>query len=122
MKRQSTPYAIAGAILAAGLLLAPTSAQAGSGLCAASRACIYDQQGFVALLQSRLGGNGSINVVSSINDLTSSWENKTTSNAAWWTEAFSSGTCRTMPSGTELGYVGGSANDRLTSWRTNGGC
>ena len=99
-----------------------TSSNAGSPLCGSSKACIYDQHGFNSLLATKSGGSGRTNVATSINDLTSSWENKTSSNGRWYPNAGSNGLCRDMPSGTELNYVGDSANDKLTSWATTGGC
>lgn len=99
-----------------------TAGNAGSPLCGSSKACIYDQHGFNALLATKSGGIGASNVATSINDLTSSWENKTSSNGRWYPDANSGGVCRNMPHNTELNYVGDSANDKLTSWATSGGC
>lgn len=120
MKRFKTAIALgAVALCIAG---AAPMASAGSSLCVASRACIYDQADFYALLASRGGGGGAVNVATAINDKMSSWENKTSSTARWHTDANSSGTCYTMGSKKESSYVGVTPNDKLTSWATNGGC
>lgn len=112
---------VAGAVIMSGLAVVPL-ASAGSSLCASNKACIYDQADYYSLLSARAGGLGAVNVVSQINDKMSSWENKTTYNARWHSDANSNGTCRTMGSKKESSYVGSSDNDRLTSWATNGKC
>lgn len=101
---------------------AGTPAMAGSSLCGSAKVCIYDDLGFTGLLGSRSGGLGAVNVSTPVNDQTSSWENKASSNGRWHTNADSSGVCRTMASKTEKKYVGDADNDKLTSWATNGGC
>lgn len=112
---------IVGAIALVGIG-AGSPAVAGSSLCGASKVCIYDDQGFVGLLGSRSGGLGAVNVSTGTNDQTSSWENKSSYNGRWHTNANSSGTCRKMAAKKELSYVGSTDNDKLTSWATNGGC
>jgi hypothetical protein len=113
---------IAAAILSAAVV-APTAAQAGSALCPAARACIYIDRDFVGLLGTKSGGSGLTNVSSSANDRTSSWENKTTSNGAWFFDVNGGGNCRDMRRGTELAALSnfGSA-DELSSWRMTGLC
>lgn len=112
-----------GAALAAGFgVVASTTADAGSNLCDPNRVCIYTDHSFSGLLGTRGSGGGLRNVTEGSNDKTSSWENKTRRNAAWYYGANGTGTCRNMPAGRELHWVGASDNDQLTSWRTNRGC
>jgi len=112
----------ASAILVA-TILAPTTAQAGSNLCPSARACIYVNSGFVGLLGTKSGGSGLTNVSAGANDTTSSWENKTGSNGAWYFDQNGGGNCRTMTAGTEISKLSnfGSA-DELSSWKMNGTC
>lgn len=110
------------AIAAAGLFIAPQTAVAGSNLCDANRVCIYDHANWVALLGQRSAGGGLVNVSSSANDLTSSWENKTGTGARWYEHANGGGFCRSMPSFSEDNYVGDNSNDKLSSWATNRVC
>jgi hypothetical protein len=103
-------------------LAAPVPAMAGSVLCPASRACIYDHTNFVGLLNSRVGGGGLSNVPGAYNDMVTSWENKSVSDGAWYFSSDGRGTCRTMLKHYEFHYVGAGDNDNLTSWRLNGRC
>jgi hypothetical protein len=79
-------------VAAAGVATVPQVAQAGNPLCGASRVCIYDDLNWVGLLGERAAGGGSVNVGSGSNDKMSSWENKTSTNGRWHTDANSSGT------------------------------
>jgi hypothetical protein len=115
--------AVSAAIIGAGLIAsAPTIASAGNPLCSANRVCIYDSADWVGLLGERAPGNARVNVATAINDKTSSWENKTTTNARWYEAANGTGQCHTMNANREDNFVGLTDNDTLTSWATNGAC
>jgi len=110
------------AILAAGILGVPTMAQAGSNLCEGARACIYVDPAYVGLLGWKSGGSALSNVSGSADNKTSSWENKTSRNGAWFEGTNATGKCWNMGAGKEVGSIGWPNYDKLTSWRVNGGC
>lgn len=110
------------ALGAAYVVTGPQGAHAGSNLCDANRVCIYDRADWVGLLGQRSAGGGLVNVSSGANDLTSSWENKTSTNARFYEHADGKGFCVEMTKRLEDNYVGDAYNDKLTSWATNGGC
>ncbi|MGV8965966.1 MAG: peptidase inhibitor family I36 protein [Cellulomonas sp.] len=110
------------AILLGGAVAAPTAAYAGSSLCGAAQACVYLDPNFVGLAATRSGGGGLYNVSASIDNRTSSWENKTASNGAWYTESMGGGSCFTMSSAREDASIAWPNYDKLTSWKMNGAC
>lgn len=103
-------------------LAAPTVAFAGSNLCPSNMVCLYDHAGFSGLLGYRAAGQSTMNVSTPSNDRMTSWENKSSSNAAWYSDANGSGKCHTMAARSENAEVGWWDKDTLSSWRTNGGC
>lgn len=111
------------AIAGSGVIGSAMASNAGSTLCTGSdKVCIYDDLNWVGLLGSRSTTSGAQNVSTGANDKTSSWENERGTGARWYTDANSSGTCRSMPANSEDSYVGDTYNDKLTSWATNGTC
>ncbi|MFN8074554.1 MAG: peptidase inhibitor family I36 protein [Kineosporiaceae bacterium] len=109
-------------ILILGAAFAPAGAHAGSNLCRSGQACIYTDSNFVGLLDVKGPGSGLSNVGSALNDKTSSWENKTTRNGAWYEDTNAGGFCRNMNKGTEKASVGWGDDDELTSWKTTSNC
>jgi hypothetical protein len=109
-------------VLAVATAIAPTASQAGSGLCPANRVCIYDHADWVSLLGYRKAGGGTTNLSSASNDKMSSWENKTGTHGAWFTDANGGGWCRTLHRNEELNYVSRDLNDAMSSWRTSSAC
>lgn len=102
---------------------ATVTANAGSNLCNANRVCIYVDHEWVGLLGMRSAGGGLVNVSSGANDRTSSWENRTSTNARWYFDASGKGACRDMIAKRELNITWyGGDNDKLTSWATNKAC
>lgn len=121
MKVRSIVVAAALALVGFGTSL--QDADAGSNLCPANKVCIYVDHEWVGLLGYRSAGLGLQNVTTKSNDRTSSWENKTATNARWFHDANGAGTCRTMIAQSELNITWyGGDNDKLTSWATNGAC
>jgi hypothetical protein len=114
--------AVLAAIVVGGLGAVPIAANAGSNLCPSARACIYVDPQWIGLLGYRSGGLGIINVTGGADNKTSSWENKTTSHAAWYTLSNGSGSCYNMRSGAELSSIPWPNYDKLSSWKTNGLC
>jgi hypothetical protein len=109
------------AVLVAATVTAPTAAVAGSSACPANNICIYNHADWVSLLARRAPFGGLWNVPSAINDKTSSWENKTLADAAWYVDANGQGRCRSMANRSEENFTWYD-NDVLTSWRANGPC
>ena len=99
-----------------------TPAMAGSNLCPASRVCIYTDSGFSGLLGTRSAGGGNSNLSASADNKMDSWENKTTTNAAWYDDPNGGGTCNTMLANRENSYVGFFSRNGMSSWKTNGAC
>lgn len=114
---------VLGLAAAMGFSTASLSANAGSNLCSSNRVCIYVDHEWVGLLGTRSAGGGLANVSSGANDKTSSWENKTNTNARWYFDANGAGACRSMIAKSEknIAWYGGD-NDKLTSWATNKAC
>ena len=121
IRRLGVLFVLALALAGGGFMI--STASAGSNLCPSARACIYDHSNWVGLLGTRGGGQTNwTNVSSGANDLTSSWENKTTTSGCWAYDSNGAGTRRNLAAGGEASYVGDGNNDKLTSWRTAGGC
>lgn len=110
------------AIVGTGALASGMSASAGSNLCPADRACIYDHNNFVALLGTKGPSQGLTNVSQPANDSTDSWENKTARSGAWYHDANGEGDCHTMKPGEENPNLSVGPSDELSSWKTNGAC
>ena len=110
------------ALAAAGVVGTAGAAIAGSSLCPAARVCIYVNDQFVGLMTYRGAGGALANLSSNLNDQMTSWENKTSTNGAWYYDINGGGTCRDLYSNSENSNVGASDNDQMSSWRTNGHC
>lgn len=63
-----------------------------------------------------------LNVSRGANDRTTSWANRSDTRAAWYSDANGKGFCRNMAPKSNNPNVGSYDNDKLSSWRTNGGC
>jgi len=123
MRGKRIKAAVLGALLVAGLSTVPAgAASAGSTLCPSAKVCIYVDPGFVGLLGYRSGGLGLANVSSGADNKTSSWENKSSYNAAWYDQRDGGGNCFNMLSKREVSSIGWPSYDKLSSWRTNRGC
>ena len=119
MKIKQIAVGVALAIVAAN---ATTPAQAGSNLCPTARVCIYVHENFVGLLGYRSAGGGLLNLSTGAQNEMSSWENKTSTDASWFTGLGGNGTCRTMLKNSEKSLVVIDYNDLMKSWRTDQGC
>lgn len=123
MRRSRVQVMVLTALLAAGAFMLPvTASQAGSVLCPAGTACIYVDPGFIGLIAYRQGGQGVQDVAPHEDNKTSSWENKSSQNAAWYDQAGGGGNCFRMDMGTEVSSIRWPSYDKLTSWKTNGTC
>jgi peptidase inhibitor family I36 len=109
-------------LVGTGLFASGMSASAGSNLCPADRACIYDHNNWVALLGTKGPGQGLSNVSGPANDKTDSWENKTTRNGAWYHDVNGQGDCHTMGPGKENPNLSVGPSDELSSWKTSAPC
>jgi len=114
--------AVVGLAVVVGMVGAPVVAQAGSTLCPSAKACIYVDPAYVGLLGYKSGNSALVNVSSGADNKTSSWENKTAYNGAWFEGVGGSGKCWNMGSKKEVGSIGWPNYDKLTSWRTTAGC
>lgn len=96
--------------------------EAGSSLCPTNTVCIYMDNNWVGLLGYRAPGQGLANVSSGANDKTSSWENKTATNARWYEHTNGGGFCSNFIAGGSDNDESDTYNDKLSSWATNGAC
>lgn len=123
--RISKTAVAAGALLAlaTGAIASTEPAHAGSSFCPSKSACIYLDANYSGLYGKKSGGSGLSNIPWENNDKMSSWENKTTSNGAWYYNSDGHGTCKDMLKGNQrsYGWLDG-VNDNLSSWRMNGSC
>lgn len=121
-KGRMAVWAAAGMLGIAGVAV-PISASAGNpDYCDDVYVCIYKDSGFLTGLGARFGGFGLQNVSGVADNLTSSWENLTGSNARWYTGSGGSGTCNNMARNSELSWMAWGQNDELTSWAGDGSC
>jgi Peptidase inhibitor family I36 len=109
-------------IVGSGILGSGMAASAGSNLCPSDRACIYDDNNFVALLGTKGPDQPLTNVSSGANDKTDSWENKTNTTGAWYYDANGGGKCNTMGRHDENPNLSVFPSDELSSWKTTAGC
>ena len=107
---------------AIGLAGDAATAEAGSSLCPANMVCTYVDKNFSGLMGYRAGGGGLLNVTSLNDNKMSSWENRSSSNAAWYYGLNGTGKCLNMLAGYEFHYVQDVDNDQMSSWKTNGKC
>jgi hypothetical protein len=117
-------FAVATVFAASALLLSPGFASAGNpALCAANRACIYLDDDWSGLIDiPRAPGGGIRNVNAGDNDEMDSWENRTSTRAAWYHNANGGGDCVNMNANSEDDDINVFDSDELSSWRTNRGC
>ena len=101
---------------------AASPAQAGSNLCPSSKICIYVHEDYVGLLGYRGAGGGLLNLSEGARNEMSSWENKTSTTASWFTGLNGTGSCRTMLANSQKALVVFEFNDEMESWRTDQGC
>ena len=96
------------------------TAQASGDLCSSGQVCIFEDANYVGELGWLAGGQELHEVSSGANDQMSSWQNRTSWNARWYTNAYGRGTCEDMPHNTWRPQA--QVNDALSSWATNGPC
>ena len=109
--------------IVAGATAIPTAASAGNpDYCDQAWVCIYRDSWWGAGLGARSAGFPLQNVSAWVDNQTSSWENRTGSNARWYTGLNGSGTCHSMPSGSEVAWLVWGQNDELSSWAGTGLC
>ncbi|MFI9643580.1 peptidase inhibitor family I36 protein [Micromonospora sp. NPDC051925] len=114
---------LAGAVIAAGGLAFPAAASAGNpAFCGSNLVCIYDGNNWVGFLGSRGPGGGIENVSAAANDHMDSWENRTSTNAAWYYDHDGGGACVNMSKLSEDDNINVFDSDELSSWRTDRGC
>ncbi len=121
----------AGAVLTAaamtvGLLLtlAPATAFAGnSAYCSGVWVCVYKNSDFNVGLGYRGAGFSLQNISAANDNEVSSWENRTGTNARWYTDGGGAGTCHNMSRYSELNWMSPfGQNDNMSSWAGNGSC
>jgi hypothetical protein len=102
-------------------VVAPAAAHAGNpDLCKASKACIYADDDFSALIDSpRDAGGGVRNVNAGDDNRMDSWENRTSTKSAWYHNANGGGDCVNMNATSEDDDINVFDSDELSSWRTN---
>lgn len=112
--------------LTVGLLgvAAPTAALAGnSSYCSGTWVCVYKDSGFSIGLGWRTAGFSLVNISAANNNTVSSWENRTGTNARWYTDGGGQGTCNNMLRYSELSWMSPfGQNDNMSSWAGNGSC
>jgi Peptidase inhibitor family I36 len=113
---------IAGLIITSGIVLAPVVADAGSASCPASKICLYADNNFKAFMGFRSAGQGISNISVNNEDALDSWENKSSTNAAWYKNLDGKGTCRTMLAKKEDNNISFLDSDTASSWKTDGAC
>lgn len=97
-------------------------AQAAFSDCPDRAVCLWNNANYGSFLGWRQPGLGLLNVSSGANDRTTSWANRSYTRAAWYSDANGRGFCRDMTPRASNPNVGSFDNDKLSSWRTNGGC
>ncbi|MCD1042086.1 hypothetical protein LI926_03600 [Cutibacterium acnes] len=83
---------------------------------------MYEDNNFVGLMGYRRAGLGIMNVSSKNNDIMSSYENESDTNARWYHDADGKGRCVTMLAYRSDNDINTWDDDELTSWATNGSC
>ena len=113
----------AGAALAAGLSgIAAPPASAALHDCPWGKVCFWNDAGFTGDLSWSRPGIGLMNISARNNDKLSSIWNNSGWAAAFYDHAGGGGACLTVAPGQRFHYVGDWINDRVSSWKTNGGC
>lgn len=105
-----------------GSLLVGGSANAWSTYCSSGRVCLFDYNDYVGPLGWRNAGNPLENISAGNNDKMASWENHTSTNAAWYRDANGSGPCHNMMAGTRFAAEPLLDRDTASSWKTTRGC
>jgi hypothetical protein len=111
------------AMVVLGSFLAVPVANAGT-TCDPGEVCFFWDNNFNGIVYDVVPPSGGvINITSGWNDETSSWKNRSSYGARWYTNANGGGTCRSMPANTQKATLTGSGeNDSLSSFATNGTC
>lgn len=113
-----------GAVVVAGLAMTPTlGAQAAWSDCPSAKVCLWQNNDYSGdFLGWRSAGGGLLDI-SPVNDnRTSSWGNRSTTNAAFYQLAGGEGFCVPMPATSQNPDLADAFNDKASSWRTNRGC
>ncbi len=122
-KMVSRIVALGGAAVVAFSAAGVTYAQAQLTDCKANQVCVWRDLNYAGSPMGwRSAGGGLVNVSASNDNSMSSYANRTSTNAAWYFGKDGSGTCYTMKAGIPNSWVGNTANDKMSSWRTNRGC
>lgn len=122
MRGNRIKVGVLGVLMVAGLAAAPLAADAGSELCPSGKVCIYVDPQYVGLLGWRSPGGGVVTVSASADNKTSSWENTSGTNAAWYTYPGGTGSCYNMYRYSQQPSIPWPNYDKLTSWRTDRAC
>lgn len=105
-----------------GTILVGPAAFASIDECDVGRTCLWDNSGYDSYIGSRPPGGGISNVSAGAADRTSSWANRSDTDAAWYPDINGNGTCHNMPSHSRDPELPIFVRDTLSSWKTNGSC
>lgn len=129
MKKQSkfAKGAVIGASIAISLSLSgvvTSPALAGnSEACSGAWVCVYKNSSFSVILGYRSAKFSLQNISAGNDNEVSSWENRTGTNARWYTEQSGLGNCHTMAKYSELNFMNPfTQNDQMSSWAGTAGC
>lgn len=110
------------AVSIVGTVATGSAAFASIGECEEGRTCLWDNADYDNYIGSRPPGGDISNVSPGAADRTSSWANRSGTNAAWYKDQFGDGQCFNMPAHQRNPELGFFDRDTLSSWRTNHGC
>lgn len=120
--KQNIAIGVATAAILVGMVATPSHA-GNSTYCSGTWVCVYKDAYFGTGLGWRNANFALQNISTSNQNQVSSWENKTGTNARWYTQQNGTGTCNTMGRYSELGFMDPfTQNDRMISWAGNAGC
>ncbi|WP_219108589.1 peptidase inhibitor family I36 protein [Austwickia sp. TVS 96-490-7B] len=84
--------------------------------------CFFNDLNYRGEMSWKQPGIGLVNISHKNNDQLSSWANRSYQDAAGYEHADGLGECLPMPKRQRNSWVQGWWNDRVSSWKTNGGC
>lgn len=111
-------------VVAAAVAVPTTTALAGdSSYCTGAWACVYKDSNFGTPLGYRTSGFALQNISPANANEISSWEDRTSRAARWYTGTYGGGTCNNMAKNSELSYMNPiTQNDNMESWAGDGAC
>ena len=102
--------------------VAPT-ATAAEADCPTAKVCLFKDWSYGTLLGYRTGGFSLENISDANNDKTSSWKNRSSTNARWYTGSDATGSCNSLNSGSSNSKMNVfTQNDKLSSWSGTRSC